>query len=270
MPEFGTWEKRPPNDQPGARKHFGRLKRFDERSAGHQIRANRLTLWRSAMTYVRWKVRHRPWWKGNQNWTSQCTAFSALHAWEAGKSHARSRGRILYGVPRPPIGPKRIYDHAQLLDPWEGSETTYPYYEGSSCTAAAQTLKEFGLITSYDWEFQDVEVMERAIFIGPLVIGIDWHIDMMLPQRADRFEDAIIHPTGPLVGGHAIAVTGFDKRREGAEWELLNSWEPDWGFNGRCYLSKDDMATLLEAEGECCMFNDSDDAAVLEALKNIG
>jgi hypothetical protein len=270
MPPFGHYEDIAPLNQPGLRTHFGRLKRFDPRSMDYQIRRSRLTLWRSLTAAMRRSVRHRPWWQGDQKSTSQCVAFSTLHAWEAGKAHARGRGRPLQGISRPPITPQRVYSRAQELDPWPGSENVPPQYEGSSCTAGAKAAQEFGLITGYDWEFTDIEVCERAIFTAPLVFGIDWKTGMMLdgPPRT-RWEDAVIKPTGSLMGGHAIAAVGYDKRRKGAEFTLLNSWGPAWGLGGRCYISKDDLGALLLAEGECVMLRDEEDDKVLEALRKI-
>lgn len=257
-----------PDSQPGLRSHFGRLRLYDERSENFQIRSNRLTLWRSLTARLRTKVRHRVWWSGNQGATSQCTAYATLHAWEAGKAHARGYRRVLYDVPRPIIKPQPLYDRSQEIDPWPGSEKVPPHYEGSSCTAAAKAAQERGLITGYDWEFDDIEVCERAIFDAPLVFGIDWSDGMMLAGGPrSMIEDAIIKPTGPFLGGHAIAAVGFDKSRKGAEWELLNSWGLNWGFFGRCYISRFDLGELLSAWGECVMLRDAEDVDVLAAIR---
>lgn len=259
-----------PQAQPGARKTFGRLRFHDERSDSYKIRKSRLTLWRSLTARLRTSVRHRAWWQGDQGSSSRCTEFMIHHMFEAGKAHARGRGKPLYGVPRPALPLGRIYTRAQELDPWPGSELQVPYYEGSSCTAAAKAAQEFGLIEGYDWEFDDIEVCERAIFTAPLGFGVDWRSGMMLEgQKRTRWEDAVIRPIGSLVGGHAIAAVGFDKRRKGAEWELLNSWSEAWGFHGRCYIGRDDLAQLLAADGECVMLRDAPDDAVLAALKKV-
>jgi papain like protease len=191
-----------------------------------------------------------------------------MHAFEAGKAHARGYGRSLHSYPRPLVPPPLIYARAQEIDPWPGSELVAPFYEGSSCLAAAKALQERGLITGYDWEFEDIEVCERAVFFGPLIFGIDWWSGMMLngPPR-DRWEDAVITPTGRNIGGHAIAAVGFDKNRKDAEWELQQSWGPSWGFHGRCYISKNYMNVLLHADGEALMLKDAEDDVILERLE---
>jgi papain like protease len=258
----------PQQDQPGLRKHFGRLKLFDERSIPFSIRGNRLSFWRSLAARVRTEVHHHVWWMGNQGATSQCGGYSLIHAWEAGKGHARGAGYPLHGYVRPIMKPSTIYARAQQLDPWPGSETEEPKYEGTSGTAAAKAAQEFGLITGYDWEFNDIEVCERAIFTAPLIFGIDWKAGMMLDgQSRSHWSAAIIKAEGETIGGHLIACVGYDKKRKGAEFELLNSWGRDWGFDGRCFIGRDDLGTLLADEGECVMLRDNDDTALAAILE---
>lgn len=261
----------PQQDQPGMRPHFGRLNLFDDRSLDHSIRRSRLTLWRSLVARVRTRVHYRPWWIGNQGGSSQCGGYSLLHSWEAGKGHARGTGKPLHGIKRPILTPETIYRRAQEIDPWPGSELLAPFYEGTSGTACAQAAKEFGLITGYDWEFSDIEVAERAIFTGPLIFGIDWLAGMMLdgaPRK--RWEDAVVINSGPRIGGHLIAAIGFDKRRVGAEWELLNSWGRDWGLDGRCFIGRDDLGALLANEGECLMLRESEDVDLAQTFGGRG
>ncbi len=260
----------PPEQQPGMRPGMGRLKRFDDRSKDYLIRSHRLGLWRSLTARMRTSVNHRVYWRGNQGNTSQCTAYGTLHQWEAGKAHKRSRpGDALYGIRRPIVLPRLVYNMAQVRDPWSGSETEEPRYEGSSGLAAALALRDLGLITAFHHEFDDIDVCARAIFSEPLGFGLDWHAGMMLDgQPRTRWEDAVITPTGPFIGGHYIAAVGYDKRRKGAEWELLNSWDV-WGFNGRCYISNDHLGLLLSREGECIMLDDADDIDVLAAYNDL-
>ena len=252
-----------PELQPGMREGMGRLKLFDERSLDHSIRRSRLGFWRSLSARVRTRVNHRAWFQGNQGNTSQCTAYGVLHAWEAGRGHARGTGRPLAGRPRPLVSPRTVYVRSQELDQWDGSELVHPFYKGSSGTAAAKALHEMGLITGYDWEFDDIEVCERAIFTDPLGFGLDWHAGMMLDGAPKvNWSNAIIRPDGPVIGGHFVCAVGFDKKRNGAEWEILNSWGKAWGYGGRCFISRDDLGLLLSRDGECVMLNEAADADI--------
>jgi hypothetical protein len=216
---------------------------------------------------MRTSVHHRIYWQGNQGATAQCTCYGSVAMWEAGRGHARGAGHPLHGIIRPIVRPADLYARAQQLDPWPGSETEDPKYEGSSGTAAAAAMKDLGLITGYDWEFNDIEVCERAIFTAPLGFGIDWKAGMMLDgQPRTKWEDAVVKNAGADIGGHFVAVVGYDKRRKGAEFEILNSWGREWGLEGRCFIGRDDLGALLAADGECMMLRDAEDKDVAAAL----
>ena len=76
--------------------------------------------------------------------------------------------------------------------------------------------------------------------------ALAWYRGMM-----DTNDAGYIHPTGEVMGGHAIiaiAVHTATKRIV-----LQNSWGPNWGNAGRCYLAWDDFERLLSESGECCV-----------------
>lgn len=51
-------------------------------------------------------------------------------------------------------------------------------------------------------------------------------------------------------GGHAICVIGYDDRKEGGAFEIMNSWGKDWGNNGVAFvLYKDFKHFVREAYG---------------------
>ena len=51
-------------------------------------------------------------------------------------------------------------------------------------------------------------------------------------------------------GGHAMCVIGYDDRKEGGAFEIMNSWGSDWGNNGVGYvLYKDFKHFVREAYG---------------------
>jgi hypothetical protein len=51
-------------------------------------------------------------------------------------------------------------------------------------------------------------------------------------------------------GGHAMCVIGYDDRKEGGAFEIMNSWGPEWGKNGIGWvLYKDFKHFVREAYG---------------------
>jgi hypothetical protein len=141
-----------------------------------------------------------------------------------------------------------IYFAAQKRDPWSGGAYpgASPQYEGTSVLAGAQVVqKELGLIESYYWCFGLDQVIQTLGY-WPIVFGLDWHAGMM---RTDS--NGFIHPTGTVVGGHAILGRGINLKRK--EVLLRNSWGPSWGINGDCKISFDDLGKLLAAQGEACV-----------------
>jgi hypothetical protein len=141
----------------------------------------------------------------------------------------------------------RIYWEAQRNDPWPGGEYpgAWPRYSGAAVLGGAKAAKIFGYIEGYYWAFSFDEFLAGLSYHGPSVIGIKWYRGM-----TDIDDNGYIHPRGRKIGGHAILATGVDMERE--RITLHNSWGPDWGMNGRCWISFDDMALLLDSGGEAC------------------
>ncbi len=51
-------------------------------------------------------------------------------------------------------------------------------------------------------------------------------------------------------GGHAMCVIGYDDRKEGGAFQIMNSWGQDWGNNGVAWvLYKDFKHFVREAYG---------------------
>ena len=65
-----------------------------------------------------------------------------------------------------------------------------------------------------------------------------------------------IKPHGDVLGGHAILAYKVQvptKRRAGGRVWLWNSWGRNWGIDGSCWLSWDDLERLLHEQGEACV-----------------
>jgi len=62
------------------------------------------------------------------------------------------------------------------------------------------------------------------------------------PQGMDRSQQGF--------GGHAMCVIGYDDRKEGGAFQIMNSWGPEWGKNGVGWVRYGDFKEFVrEAYG---------------------
>jgi hypothetical protein len=136
---------------------------------------------------------------------------------------------------------REIYKRARQIDEWPGED-----YEGSSVLAAMKAGQEKGWYQEYRWAFGEEDLALAVSRKGPCVLGINWYEGM-----CEIDSKGYIHPTGKLLGGHAILCKGYNVRKE--RYTLHNSWGRNWGIYGACYISKADMFSLLQMQGEACI-----------------
>jgi hypothetical protein len=139
-----------------------------------------------------------------------------------------------------------IYWEAQKIDPWEGGvyPEANPRYEGTSVLAGVKIVKNLGFIEEYRWAFNIDDILYGIGHNGPAVFGIPWYYDMYFPN-----EKGFIKPTGKLSGGHAILGRAISVKK--GYITLRNSWGKNWGKNGDCYITFEDLEYLLNQSGEC-------------------
>ena len=145
----------------------------------------------------------------------------------------------------------RAYKDAQLVDEWPGED-----YDGTSVLAGAKVMTEEGMYTSYWWAFNIDSVLLAIAYVGPVVLGIPW-LDTMFHPRPSGLLDC----TGKIAGGHCIRARGVRLHAKLAGEglapievvRLTNSWGRDYGLNGDAYIRVDDLAELLEDEGDACV-----------------
>lgn len=134
-----------------------------------------------------------------------------------------------------------LYRKAQTLDEWPGED-----YEGSSVLAGAKAVVQAGFIKSYAWCFGIDDVVLTIGRRGPVVLGVPWLSDMFEPDA-----DGFIHATGGEIGGHCLLARGVNL--PGQYVTLRNSWGRDWGRDGDCRISFNDLEVLLLQGGEACI-----------------
>lgn len=143
---------------------------------------------------------------------------------------------------------EKIYWVAQRDDPWPGGsyEGASPRYEGTSVLYGIKAAADLGYYTEYRWAVSEKDMALGVGYVGPAIIGVDWYEGMYEPDSS-----GFIHPTGDKVGGHCTLIVGINVRD--GYYYLHNSWGPSWGDHGRCKISRDDMAKLINDDGEVCI-----------------
>ena len=143
-----------------------------------------------------------------------------------------------------------LYCEAQKIDPWVGSEcgNNPPKYGGTSLLAGIKTAQNLGFFKEYRWAY-NVETLALGIAMnGPAVLGIRWYAGMTTPDSK-----GFISRTGALQGGHAILAIGVDYPNQ--FFTFRNSWGPDYGDNGNCYVPFKVMEELYKnQEAEAAFF----------------
>jgi hypothetical protein len=136
-----------------------------------------------------------------------------------------------------------IYKQAKKLDQWIGEN-----YNGTSIIAGIRAVQQFfpAAITEYRWGFGLNDLILTLGYHGPVVLGINWYQDMYRPDSS-----GFIRVSGGIAGGHAILARGVNIKHK--RIVLHNSWGQDWGINGDCYVTFDDMDRLLHEDGEACV-----------------
>ena len=253
----------PIEEQPGSKPKFGRLKLVDVKNLQHPISEKLRFAPRPPSTKRR---KYRAYWQGDQGYTSECTIFTLLHWFDMGPiSHPRSRGKFK-GFPKPLYSTRELYCRAQTLDPWPGGCRTGGGndYDGTSSLAAMKLGQELGIIQDYSWEYENLENVIRALLcVGPVMIGVNWYEGMELPSPGGRVKynehTAVMTATGNIIGGHQTLIDEIDLNRKGREFGIFNSWGPEWGVNGRAYVSLETMEFLLKNEGDFCLATEVDE-----------
>jgi len=209
-----------------------RIVQFDEKSRGYSIAGLRAN--KKLRSYT-WRC--NDWF--DQGTEGACVGFALGHELAARPAEVKGLD-YKYLV-------EKIYWEAQKSDPWEGGSypNASPVYHGTSVLAGVKRVQDLGWIEGYKWAFNIDDVLYGIGHNGPAVLGLAWYSGMYEPDS-----DGFIKPTGSLSGGHAILARAVNVK-EGYV-TLRNSWGKNWGKNGDCYITFEDLEFLLKQQGECC------------------
>lgn len=205
---------------------FDRRLEFDERSRAFPIRTLVETLAPRSYTWgcpVRLDQRNE----------GACVGFAWTHELAA---RPKVHGQVTEQLARD------LYYEAQVRDPWPDT----PPAEGTTILAGAKAAVAYDYLEEYRWCFSVSDLALTVGHRGPVVLGINWHADMM-----DTDGDGYVHASGGVVGGHAILCNGYSAKYQ--RFKLVNSWGWDWGIAGECLVTESDMELLLADDGEACV-----------------
>lgn len=214
----------------------------DERDNLHRVPRKRSVRAATAATYKVWGDRT---WRGDQGQTPQCVAYSALHRIENSPKTYPEPGSVLV--------PQAVYDEAQAIDEWPGTN-----YDGTSVRAGAKVMLAHGFISEYQWCQDMQDFITTLLTLGPVVAGSAWDWSMFDPvyrNDAAGTRRMMIAPDGDEAGGHAYLFNAINL--DGRVARILNSWGPSWGANGRVWMDLNDVEALLFGRGgEACVYRE--------------
>lgn len=144
--------------------------------------------------------------------------------------------------------PFQIYRWCVQFDQWtdNDAEATAPDADlqaGTSTLGLMKALVKLGLISRYAWAYTTDDLILGVSHHGPVTIGIPFYDSMFEPDAAGLVR---VSPTAKLAGGHEMLVLGWDTKTGLAE--VLNSWGPTWGKQGRCYMAGETLYRLIDRE----------------------
>jgi hypothetical protein len=171
-----------------------------------------------------------------------------------------------------PVRVKRITDAyalgiyrlaQQKYDEWPGEA-----YSGTSVLAGCLAGRDLGLWSGFRWALSAEELAAAVAGLGPAVIGVEWR-----EGSYDTDPKGVIHPSGRIVGGHALCVLGYLNPAHHSEWMkkrlirldlwnglqslngqpafcAVNSWGPSYGKNGLFLIPLDVMRAWVKGGAE--------------------
>lgn len=214
---------------PATDPRLGRLIQIDKRSLSFPVSETLEAVAKKPRSYT-WRCKDFL----DQGQEGACVGFAWSHELSARPSEVKGiTGKSA----------RAVYEKAKTLDPWPGED-----YEGTSVLAGAKAVMQLhpGKLLEYRWAFTVDDVLRTLSYLGPVVLGINWHEGMMEVDGK-----GYIRRTGRNVGGHCILANGVDLRRKAIH--LHNSWGKKWGVEGGAFLSFDDLERLLGEYGEACV-----------------
>lgn len=140
-----------------------------------------------------------------------------------------------------------LYLAAAKIDEWSQNDNGDLQF-GTSILALMKAMQDMGLVTNYLWANGVTQLARWISEYGPAVIGVNWYTSMFTPTTQGILE---ITPNSNVVGGHALAVRGWNVKT--GMFRVVNSWGPMWGDGGQCWIPGELMERLIREDGEIAL-----------------
>jgi hypothetical protein len=138
----------------------------------------------------------------------------------------------------------------------------YPYYEDDCDRVPGESAKQVGRenrihgftrLTNGD-NINEISVRgikEHLAKDAPVAIGMMVGPSFMQSMMGrDLWEPSGMDASQIGMGGHAMCVIGYDDRKYGGAFQIMNSWGPEWGKNGIAWVKYGDFKEYVrEAYG---------------------
>jgi hypothetical protein len=178
----------------------------------------------------------------DQGSLGSCTGNAGAGCYATDGSGRAGATALASGAPVDEAFAVNLYSLATQLDEFDG---TYPPDDtGSSGLGVAKALKKMGLATSYYHAFS-IDALKSALQTGPVMWGTVWYNSMFTTTSEGVL---VVDPDSGEAGGHELCIVGYNVPAD--MYAVANSWGPDWGRYGHCYVTGDDMAYLLNQQGD--------------------
>lgn len=125
-------------------------------------------------------------------------------------------------------------------------EACMPYISGatgedvsckSTCANASQRTFKISDYNSPTASIKNIDAVKAALQKGPVMTTLSVYEDFMA-YSSGVYE----HTTGSYLGGHAVAIVGYDDNRQA--YIIRNSWGQDWGEQGFGNVAYSDVSGI--------------------------
>ncbi len=196
---------------------------------------------------------------GNQGEQESCVAWSSAYAaqtiWQAQTTHQQPNkiafspsfvyNQLQHGACKPVI----FSEAMKVLEQGMAPLSSFPYNEKTCAAQPSVQLKTeaeryrisgFQRLTRSDTDMTvDTIAIKQHIAQGiPVLIGAlvtDSFSELTEPLWEPPADDAV-------QGGHAMCIVGYDDKKYGGAFELMNSWGTEWGEKGFAWVRYADFS----------------------------